>query len=157
MFLDYLEWQTGDRIKAIQGIIPGWVNSFCNYLKDLAIPFMVAWAGVLSSTEGDLVVTMQAQPDYLDICLKIFAFLLFGYTLANVLKALILKFFYNIEGEKKIRCTVSLRKSEQHVTKKTRAFPKQRNTIILQNAYPVFKKDINLTCFLFIDTNGVII
>lgn len=100
-FLDYLEWQTGDRIEAIQGIIPGWINAFCNYLKDLALPFMVAWAGVLSSTEGDLVVTMQAQPNYLDVCLKILAFLLFGYTLANVLKALILKFFYNIEGEKK--------------------------------------------------------
>ena len=41
------------------------------------------------------------QLTYLDTCLKILAFLLFGYTLANVLKALILKFFYNIEGEKK--------------------------------------------------------
>ena len=44
---------------------------------------------------------MQAQPDYLDTCLKILAFLLFGYTLANVLKAIILKTSYDIEGEKK--------------------------------------------------------
>ena len=100
-FLDYLEWQCGERMEAIQGIVPGWVNSACNYLKELAIPFMIAWAGYMSSAEGDLVVTMQAQPTYLETCLKILAFLLFGYTLANVLKALILKFFYDVEGEKK--------------------------------------------------------
>ena len=100
-FYDYLEWQTGERMEAIQGIVPGWINSACNYLKDLAIPFMIAWAGYMSSAEGDLVKTMQAQPTYLDTCLKILGFLLFGYTLANVLKALILKFFYDIEGEKK--------------------------------------------------------
>ncbi len=100
-FYDYLEWQTGERMEAIQGIVPGWVNSACNYLKDLAIPFMIAWAGYMSSAEGDLVKTMQAQPTYLDTCLKILAFLLFGYTLANVLKAIILKASYDIEGEKK--------------------------------------------------------
>ncbi len=100
-FYDYLEWQTGERMEAIQGIVPGWVNSACNYLKDLAIPFMIAWAGYMSSAEGDLVKTMQAQPTYLDTCLKILGFLLFGYTLANVLKAIILKICYDIEGEKK--------------------------------------------------------
>ena len=100
-FLDYLEWQCGERMEAVQGIIPGWVNSGCNYLKELAIPFMIAWAGYLSSAESDLVKTMQAQPGYLDTCLKILAFLLFGYTLSNVLKAIILKTSYDIEGEKK--------------------------------------------------------
>ena len=100
-FLDYLEWQTGDRVEAIQGIVPGWINTGFNWLKEVSIPFMIAWAGYLSSSEGDLVKTMQAQPDYLDVCLKILAFLLFGYTLANVLKALILKLFYDVEGEKK--------------------------------------------------------
>lgn len=100
-FFDFLEWKTGERMEAIQGIVPGWVNSFCNYLKDLAIPFMIAWAGYMSSVEGDLVKTMQAQPTYLDTCLKILGFLLFGYTLANVLKAIILKTSYDIEGEKK--------------------------------------------------------
>ena len=100
-FLGYLEWQCGERMEAVQGIVPGWVNSGCNYLKELAIPFMIAWAGYMSSAEGDLVATMQAQPTYLDTCLKILAFLLFGYTLSNVLKAIILKTSYDIEGEKK--------------------------------------------------------
>lgn len=100
-FLDYLEWECGERMEAIQGIVPGWINSGFNYLKELAIPFMIAWAGYLSSAEGDLVATMQAQPTYLDTCLKILAFLLFGYTLANVLKAIILKLFYDVDGEKK--------------------------------------------------------
>ena len=100
-FFDFLEWKTGERIEAIQGIVPGWVNSFCNYLKDLAIPYMIAWAGYMSSVEGDLAKTMQVQPTYLDTCLKILGFLLFGYTLANVLKAIILKTSYDIEGEKK--------------------------------------------------------
>ncbi len=100
-FLDYLEWQCGERMEAVQGIVPGWINSGCNYLKELAIPFMIAWAGYMSSAEGDLVATMQAQPTYLDTCLKILAFLLFGYTLSNILKAIILKTSYDIEGEKK--------------------------------------------------------
>lgn len=100
-YMDYLEWQCGERMEAVQGIIPGWINSACVYLRDLSIPFMIAWAGYMSSSEGDLVLTMQAQPTYLDTCLKILAFLLFGYTLANVLKAIILKTSYDIEGEKK--------------------------------------------------------
>ncbi|MBR3817068.1 MAG: MFS transporter [Clostridia bacterium] len=40
-FLDYLEWQTGDRIEAVQGIVPGWINTFCNYVKDVSLPFML--------------------------------------------------------------------------------------------------------------------
>ncbi len=100
-FYDYLEWQTGDRIEAIQGIVPGWINTFCNYVKDVSLPFMVAAVGYLSSEEKDLLKTMQAQPNYLNVCLWILGFLLFGYTTANVLKALILKFFYDVEGEKK--------------------------------------------------------
>ena len=100
-FLDYLEWQCGERMEAIHGIVPGWISTGFNYLKELAIPFIIAWAGYMSSAEGDLVATMQAQPTYLDTCLKILAFLLFGYTLANVLKAIILKTSYDIEGEKK--------------------------------------------------------
>ncbi|MBQ2760107.1 MAG: MFS transporter [Clostridia bacterium] len=100
-FLDYLERKCGERMEAVQGIVPGWINSACVYLRDIAVPFMLAWAGYMSSAEGDLVITMQAQPTYLDTCLKILAFLLFGYTLANVLKAIILKTSYDIEGEKK--------------------------------------------------------
>ena len=100
-YFDYLEWQTGERMEAIQGIIPGWITTGLNYLKELAIPFLIAWVGYQSSAEGDLVKTMQARPDYLRTCLWLLGFLLFGYALANLLKAIILKTLYNVEGEKK--------------------------------------------------------
>ena len=100
-FFDYLEWETGERMEAIQGIVPGWISTGLNYLKELAIPFMIAWVGYQSSAEGDLVATMQAQPTYLNTCLWILAFLVFGYALANLLKSIILKTSYDIEGEKK--------------------------------------------------------
>ncbi len=100
-YFDYLEWETGERMEAVQGVIPGWVSTGLNYLKELAIPYMIAWAGYLSSAEGDLVATMQAQPTYLDTCLWLLAFLLFGYALCNVIKAIVLKTMYDIEGEKK--------------------------------------------------------
>ena len=100
-YFDYLEWQTGDRMEAIQGIVPGWVQSALNYLKELLIPYMIAWVGYQSSAEGDLVVTMQAQPTYMKTCLWLLAFVLFGYAISNTLKAIILKTMYDIEGEKK--------------------------------------------------------
>ncbi len=100
-YYDYLEWQTGERMEAIQGVVPGWIQTALNYLKDLMIPFMIAWAGYQSSAEGDLVATMQAQPTYLKTCLWLLAFLLFGYALSNLLKSIILKTMYDIEGEKK--------------------------------------------------------
>lgn len=100
-YFDYLEWQTGERMEAIQGMVPGWINTGLMYLRDLAIPFMIAWAGYQSSAEGDLVATMQAQPTYLNTCLWLLAFLLFGYTISNTLKAIVLKTMYNVEGEVK--------------------------------------------------------
>lgn len=100
-YFDYLEWQTGERMEAIQGVVPGWIQTALNYLKELMIPFMIAWAGYQSSAEGDLVATMQAQPTYLKTCLWLLAFLLFGYALSNLLKSIILKTMYDIEGEKK--------------------------------------------------------
>ncbi|MBO7156939.1 MAG: hypothetical protein J6V83_06015, partial [Clostridia bacterium] len=100
-YYDYLEWQTGERIEAIQGIVPGWISSAIGYAKNILIPFMIAWVGYKSSNEGDLVATMQAEPTYLNTCLWLLGFLLFGYALANVLKAIILKTMYNIEGETK--------------------------------------------------------
>ncbi len=100
-FMDYLEWKTGERIEAIQGLVPGWVNTALGGVKTAAIEFLIVWAGYETSPVGDLVETMQAKPDYLNVCLRILAFLLFGYALANALKAIILKFFYNIEGERK--------------------------------------------------------
>ncbi|MBR6335815.1 MAG: MFS transporter [Clostridia bacterium] len=100
-YFDYLEWQTGERMEAIQGIVPGWITTGLNYLKELAIPFLIAWVGYQSSAEGDLVKTMQAQPTYLKTCLWLLAFLLFGYAFANLIKAIILKTLYDVEGEKK--------------------------------------------------------
>ena len=50
---------------------------------------------------GDLVKTMQAKPDYMKTCLWLLAFLLVGYALSNLLKSIILKTMYNVEGETK--------------------------------------------------------
>lgn len=115
-YYDYLEWQTGDRMEAIQGIVPGWVQSALNYIKDLMIPFMIAWVGYQSSAEGDLVATMQAQPTYMKTCLWLLAFVLFGYAISNVLKAIILKTMYDIEGEKKeqMYCELEVMRAERH-------------------------------------------
>ena len=88
-------------MEAIQGIIPGWITTGLNYLKELAIPFMIAKVGYETSNVGDLVKTMQDKPTYLNTCLWLLAFLVFGYALANMLKSIVLKFFYDIEGEKK--------------------------------------------------------
>ena len=120
-FYDYLEWETGERMEAIQGIVPGWVQTALNYMKEIAIPFMIAWAGYQSSAEGDLVATMQAQPTYLKTCLWLLAFLVFGYAFANVLKSVILKFFYDIEGEKKEQMYRDLKKmrEERHKENET--------------------------------------
>ena len=116
-YFDYLEWQTGDRMEAIQGIVPGWINTGLSYLKELAIPFLLAWVGYQSSAEGDLVKTMQAQPTYLKTCLWLLAFLLFGYALSNLLKAVILKTLYNVEGEKKEQMYAELEqmRAERHI------------------------------------------
>ena len=100
-FFDYLEWQTGERVEAIQGIVPDWILTGLNYLRDLMIPFMIAWVGYKSSSEGNLVETMQAEPTYLNTCLWLLAFLLFGYAISNLVKAIILKTLYDVEGEKK--------------------------------------------------------
>ena len=100
-FFDYLEWKTGERMEAIQGIVPGWIMTGLSYIKELAIPFMIAKVGYMASVEGNLVTTMQAQPTYLKTCLWLLAFLVFGYAFATMLKSVVLKFFYDIEGEKK--------------------------------------------------------
>ena len=100
-YFDYLEWQTGERMEAIQGIIPGWINTGLNYLKNLFIPFLIAWVGYQSSTEGDLLKTMRAQPNYLNTCLWLLGFLLFGYALSCVIRAIVIKTLYNVEGETK--------------------------------------------------------
>lgn len=112
-YYDYLEWQTGERLEAVQGIIPGWVNSGFNYIKELLIPFMLVWVAYPTSDDKtlDLVDVIKnkiasgelLQSSYLNTCLWLLAFLVFGYALSNLLKAVILKFFYNVEGENKVK------------------------------------------------------
>lgn len=116
-YYDYLEWQTGERLEAIQGVIPGWINSAINYAKELLIPFILAWVGYQSSAEGDLVKTMQAEPTYLDTCMWLLALLVFGYGIAQLLKAIIIKFFYNVEGDTKKQMYSDLERmrAERHV------------------------------------------
>ncbi len=100
-FNDYLEWQTGERLEAIHGTIPGWINNILNYAKNVLIPYMLFWIGYESSNVDNLLETMKAKDTYWDTCLWLLAFLVFGYALANLLKAVILKFLYDVEGEKK--------------------------------------------------------
>jgi len=115
-YYDYLEWQTGERMESVQGIIPGWINSGFNYIKELLIPFMLVWVGYpkndkTAATESakDLVDVIKERiasgeltsNSYLNTCLWLLAFLVFGYALSNLLRALILKTLYNVEGETK--------------------------------------------------------
>ena len=109
-FNDYLEWETGQRLEAIHGVVPGWITSFLNYVKELMIPYMLAWIGYKSSATGDLVETMQAEPGYLKTCMWLVAFLVFGYAIANLIKAIVLKFLYDVEGEKKAQMYEDLSK-----------------------------------------------
>ena len=110
-YMDYLEWQTGERMEAVQGIVPGWINSALTYVKDLLIPYILVWIAYPTNDDStrELVDVIQeriasgvlSREAYLNTCLWLLAFLLFGYALTNLLRALVLKFFYDIEGEKK--------------------------------------------------------
>ncbi|NMP37975.1 MAG: MFS transporter [Clostridiales bacterium] len=115
-FNDYLEWETGERLEAIHGTIPTYITNVLNYFKELLIPFMLAWVGYESSNVDNLVETMKAKPDYWDTCMWLLAFLVFGYALCNLFKAIILKFFYDVEGDKKIRMYEELeqKRRERH-------------------------------------------
>lgn len=109
-YFDYLEYETGSRMEAVQGIIPGWINTGIGYIKEVSIPFMIAWVGYESSEVGNLVETMQAKPNYMSTCLWILAFLVFGYAIATLGRGLLLKFMYDIEGEKKVKMYEELAK-----------------------------------------------
>ncbi len=129
-YYDYLEWQTGERLEAVQGIIPGWINSGITYIKDLLIPYILVWIayptsdtaglesiiskkiaeGAFESAESlELIDIIKlriesgilTENSYLGTCLWLLALLVFTYALTNLLKAIILKFGYDIEGEKK--------------------------------------------------------
>ena len=131
-YFDYLEWQTGDRMEAIQGVVPGWINQFLGYLKELAIPFIIAWVGYQSSAEGDLVKTMQAQPGYMKTCLWLLAFLLFGYAISNTLKAIILQTLYDVEGEKKEQMYEELAqmRAQRHAENEGLAVPEAEEEVL---------------------------
>ena len=102
-YYDYLEWQTGKRLEAVQGIVPGWINTAITYVKDIAILYVIAWVGYETSAEGDLLKTMQAKPveEYMSTCLWMLALLVFTYALSTALRAIFLKFLYDVEGDKK--------------------------------------------------------
>ena len=100
-YYDYLEWQSGKRLEAVQGIIPGWIKEGLSYLYQIAIPYMLVWIGYESSLEGNLVLTMRAKPDYMRTCLWLLALLVFTYALGSLIKTILLKTMYDIEGEKK--------------------------------------------------------
>jgi len=112
-FNDYLEWETGERLEAIHGTVPGWISNVLGYLKELLIPYMLAAIGYQVSTTGNLVETMKALPTYWDTCMWLLAFLVFGYSLANLISALILKFGYDIEGEKKLEMYADLKEMRE--------------------------------------------
>ena len=112
-YFDYLEWQTGQRLESVQGIIPGWINSGLTFAKDLLIPYMLVWVAYPTSDDRnlDLVDVIKnriasgelTNESYLRTCLWLLAFLVFGYATANLLKAIILKTLYNVEGENKAK------------------------------------------------------
>lgn len=115
---DYLEWQTGERLEAVQGIIPGWINSAFNYAKELLIPFMLVWVAYPTSDNKDVelvdvikerIASGELQnSQFLSTCLWLLAFLVFGYAIAQLLKTFILKFFYDVEGDKKVQMYAEL-------------------------------------------------
>ena len=113
-YFDYLEWQTGERLESVQGIIPGWINSGLNYGKEVLIPFILVWVLYPKSSDDDsreLIDVVKdriasgelSQDAHLKTCLWLLALLVFGYALSSVLRTLILKFFYDVEGEKKAK------------------------------------------------------
>lgn len=102
-YYDYLEWQTGSRMEAVQGIIPGWIKSALTYGKDVAIPFLLAWIGYQASEEGDLVMTMKKLgfDAHIKTCLWLLALLVFTYAISGLIHTVLLKTLYDVEGEKK--------------------------------------------------------
>ncbi len=112
-YFDYLEWKTGERMESVQGIIPGWVNSTLSLGKDLMIPVVLVWIAypVSSDSTIELVDVVKArilsgeltQDAHLTTCMWLLGFYVFGYALSGLLRTFILKFFYDVEGEKKVQ------------------------------------------------------
>lgn len=102
-FNDYLEWETGERLEATQGVVPGWINSALSYGKSILIPYALVWIGYKTSDSGNLVETMKVEPTYFKTCLWLLALLVFGFAASCMLRAVVLHTMYDIDGEKKKR------------------------------------------------------
>ncbi len=112
-FNDYLEWQTGERMESVQGIIPGWINSALGLGKELLIPQILLWISypVSNDESKELIDVVKerislgtlTQNEHLNICMWLLALLVFGYAFAAMLITIILKFGYDMEGEKKVQ------------------------------------------------------
>ena len=110
-YFDYLEWQTGERMESVQGIVPGWINSAINLGKELLIPVILVWISypVSSDDKKELIDVIKerilsgelTRDAHLGTCMWLLAFLVFGYALSGLLRTAILKFLYDVEGEKK--------------------------------------------------------
>ncbi len=115
-FMDFLEWKTGERLEAVQGVIPGWVTQALNYGKNLMIPFMLAWVGYETNKGvGDmsLMEYMKTLPTYDSTCLWVLAFAIFGVSISNFLRFILLTFGYDIDGEKKKQMYLELSESRK--------------------------------------------
>lgn len=110
-FYDYLEWQTGERIESVQGIIPGWINSGFTYIKDMLVPMILVWIAYPVSDDSTIELVdyiknqiglgNMTEDGYLNTCMWLLALLVFGYAISNVLRAVVIKFLYNVEGDNK--------------------------------------------------------
>lgn len=110
-YYDYLEWQTGERLEAVQGIIPGWINSGITYAKEMLVPYILVWIAyptnddsryeLIEAIENRISGGIITEGQYLNTCMWLLVLLVFGYALTNLLRALVLKLFYNVEGDTK--------------------------------------------------------
>ncbi len=103
-FNDFLEWQTGERLEAVQGVIPNWIKTGLTYVRDIMVPYMIAWVGyqTIASDEYDsLMEYMKTLETYDSTCLWILAFALFGVSLSYLFRTVILTFMYDVDGDRK--------------------------------------------------------
>lgn len=97
-FNDYLEWKTGKRQEAIQGIIPEWINQGLGLLKSgVIIPLVILPLIGYKTGSGDSYLEfMKAQPGYEDTCNWLLAFALFGISITRLLNSFIITFLYKM-------------------------------------------------------------
>lgn len=96
---DFLEWKTGERQEAIQGVIPGWITSgLCWIRSGVLIPLVILpLIGYNTALEGDsLLEYMKAQPNYDSTCVWLLAFALFGISLMRLITALSIILLYRM-------------------------------------------------------------